>query len=63
MTANFCMAFAFYVLTPLLPLYLSEHFSAGKDKIGLQRTGGIGYYGLSNNIATHPAIYDTLPQR
>ena len=39
MTANFCMAFAFYVLTPLLPLYLSEHFSAGKDMIGLVLSG------------------------
>ena len=26
MTANFSLFFAFYVLTPLLPLYLSEHF-------------------------------------
>ena len=25
MTANFSLFFAFYVLTPLLPLYLSNH--------------------------------------
>ncbi len=35
MTANFSLFFAFYVLTPLLPLYLSEHFGATKDVIGL----------------------------
>lgn len=35
MTANFTLFFAFYVLTPLLPLYLSEHFGATKDVIGL----------------------------
>ena len=39
MTANFSMAFAFYVLTPLLPLYLSERFEAGKDMIGLVLSG------------------------
>ena len=31
--------FAFYVLTPLLPLYLSEHFGATKDVIGLVLSG------------------------
>ena len=30
MVANFALFFAFYVLTPLLPLYLSEHFGATK---------------------------------
>jgi len=39
MTANFCMSFAFYVLTPLLPLYLSEQFGAGKDTIGFVLSG------------------------
>lgn len=39
MTANFSLFFAFYVLTPLLPLYLSEHFSATKDVIGLVLSG------------------------
>ena len=39
MAANFSLFFAFYVLTPLLPLYLSEHFGATKDVIGLVLSG------------------------
>ena len=39
MTANFSLFFAFYVLTPLLPIYLSEHFGATKDVIGLVLSG------------------------
>ena len=39
MLANFTLFFAFYVLTPLLPLYLSEHFGATKDVIGLVLSG------------------------
>jgi MFS family permease len=39
MVANFTLFFAFYVLTPLLPLYLSEHFGATKDVIGLVLSG------------------------
>ena len=39
MTANFTLFFAFYILTPLLPLYLSEHFGATKDVIGLVLSG------------------------
>ena len=39
MTANFSLFFAFYVLTPLLPLYLSETFGATKDVIGLILSG------------------------
>ena len=39
MTANFALFFAFYVLTPLLPLYLSETFHATKDVIGLVLSG------------------------
>lgn len=34
MVANFTMYFAFYLLTPLLPIYLSESFHATKDMIG-----------------------------
>lgn len=37
--ANFALFFAFYVLTPLLPLYLGEHFGATKDVIGLVLSG------------------------
>ena len=39
MVANFSLFFAFYVLSPLLPLYLSEHFGATKDVIGLVLSG------------------------
>ena len=39
MAANFLLFFAFYLLTPLLPLYLSERFSATKDVIGLVLSG------------------------
>ena len=39
MAANFALFFAFYVLTPLLPLYLSEQFGASKDVIGLVLSG------------------------
>lgn len=39
MVANFTLFFAFYVLTPLLPLYLSETFHATKDVIGLVLSG------------------------
>ena len=39
MVANFTLFSAFYILTPLLPLYLSEHFGATKDVIGLVLSG------------------------
>ena len=39
MTANFALFFAFYLLTPLLPLYLHETFAATKDVIGLVLSG------------------------
>ncbi len=39
MVANFTLFFAFYILTPLLPLYLSEHFGTTKDVIGLVLSG------------------------
>lgn len=34
MAANFSLFFAFYLLTPLLPLYLVERFDATKDVDG-----------------------------
>ena len=37
--ANFALFFAFYLLTPLLPLYLYETFGATKDVIGLVLSG------------------------
>ncbi len=39
MIANFSLFFAFYLLTPLLPLYLHETFGATKDVIGLVLSG------------------------
>jgi len=39
MTANFSLFFAFYLLTPLLPLYLVERFDATKDVVGLVLSG------------------------
>ena len=39
MTANFSLFFAFYILAPLLPLYLYEQFGASKDIIGVVLSG------------------------
>jgi len=39
MAANFLLYFAFYILTPLLPLYLSDTFGATKDVIGIVLSG------------------------
>jgi MFS family permease len=39
MINNFTMYFAFYLLTPLLPIYLSDNFHATKDIIGLVLSG------------------------
>lgn len=39
MTSNFLLYFAFYLLTPLLPLYLDERFAADKDVIGIALSG------------------------
>lgn len=39
MVANFAMYFSFYLITPLLPLYLHEHFGASKDVIGMLLSG------------------------
>lgn len=39
MTCNFLLFFAFYLLTPLLPIYLDAQFSADKDTIGLVLSG------------------------
>ena len=39
MATNFLLYFAFYLLTPLLPLYLSETFGATKDVIGIVLSG------------------------
>ncbi len=39
MCGNFMMFFSFYLLTPLLPIYLNEHFHADKDLTGLVLSG------------------------
>lgn len=39
MVNNFGMYFSFYLLTPLLPLYLSDNFGCAKDTIGLVLSG------------------------
>lgn len=39
MLCNFLLFFAFYLLTPLLPLYLFEEFKADKDLIGVVLSG------------------------
>ena len=38
-SANFMLYFSFMILTPLLPLYLSEEFGASKDEIGMILSG------------------------
>lgn len=39
MICNFLLFSAFYLLTPLLPLYLAEQFNADKDTIGVVLSG------------------------
>ena len=39
MTGNFLLFFSFYILTPLLPLYLNSQFTANKDMIGFVLSG------------------------
>ena len=39
LTCNFMLFFAFYLLTPLLPIYLNAPFHADKDIIGLVLSG------------------------
>ena len=39
MACNFLLFFAFYLLTPLLPIYLDSQFKADKDMIGIVLSG------------------------
>lgn len=39
MVGNFMLFFSFYLLTPLLPIYLDSQFEADKDMIGLVLSG------------------------
>lgn len=41
MIGNFMLFFSFYILTPLLPIYLDDQFAADKDVIGLVLSGYI----------------------
>lgn len=41
MVGNFLLYFSFYILTPLLPIYLDAEFKADKDLIGLVLSGYI----------------------
>ncbi len=61
MTSNFSMWFAFYLLTPLLPLYLNETFGTTKDTIGLVLSG----YTLTALIVRPFSGYlvDTFPRK
>ncbi len=61
MVANFMLHFAFYVLTPLLPLYLSGHFGATKDVIGLVLSGYTVTALLLRPFSGY--IVDTFPRR
>lgn len=61
MTANFSMSFSFYLLAPLLPLYLSENFGTTKDVIGLVLSG----YTITA-LLTRPFsgfLVDSLPRK
>ncbi len=61
MAANFALFFAFYLLTPLLPLYLVERFDATKDVVGLVLSG----YTLTALIARPFSgfLVDTFPRK
>jgi len=61
MTANFALFFAFYLLTPLLPLYLVECFDATKDVVGLVLSG----YTLTALLARPFSgfLVDTFPRK
>lgn len=59
--ANFMIFFSFMLITPLLPLYLSETYGANKDVIGLVLSG----YTLTALLARPLAGYlvDSFPRR
>ena len=61
MIANFSLFFAFYLLTPLLPLYLVERFDATKDVVGLVLSG----YTLTALLARPFSgfLVDTFPRK
>ena len=60
-TANFMIFFSFMLIMPLLPLYLSEQFGAGKHTIGVILSG----YAITALVARLFSGYvvDTFPRR
>lgn len=60
-SANFMIFFSFMVVTPLLPLYLSEEFGADKDTIGIVLSG----YTLTALLARPLSGYlvDSFPRK
>lgn len=61
MLTNFTLFFSFYLLTPLLPLYLSETFAASKDTIGLVLSGYTVMALAARILSGH--IVDSYPRK
>ncbi|MBQ0115917.1 MAG: MFS transporter [Bacteroidales bacterium] len=59
--ANFMLFFAFYLLTPLLPLYLSETFNATKDVIGVVLSGYVVATLISRPFSGY--LVDSFPRK
>lgn len=59
--ANFMIFFSFMIVTPLLPLYLSDTYHADKDTIGLVLSGYTITALLARPIAGY--LVDSLPRR
>lgn len=60
-TANFMIFFSFMIVTPLLPLYLSETYQADKDTIGFVLSGYTFTALLARPIAGY--LVDSFPRR
>lgn len=61
MAANFALFFAFYILTPLLPLYLRDTYGATKDVIGVVLSGYTITALLFRPISGY--LVDTFPRK
>ena len=61
LTANFTLFFAFYLLTPLLPLYLVERWGATKDVMGIVLSGYTVVALIIRLFAGH--IVDSYPRK
>lgn len=60
-TANFMIFFSFMLLTPLLPLYLSETFQADKEVIGHVLSGYVLMALLARSVSGY--IVDSFPRK